>query len=502
MNYGSDDLDDEDNDKPTIRYHSERESEYYSVRDSLATSQAYDIFKADLLDFLHQPYERCILSAISENLTGSPGDHMEQHTRRHIAREISWVPTHLLTFSYDASISYCDRFKALVESHIGETWNWWPLAAQVHRLSSGYCRLGWISVSVLGLTAHNSTAMLTIPFKPCRTFRHVGLLTVCATAVKQAMKLAPAFINIDIPTDTCSRSPCGDNKTGSRPSHNNLPPSQCGSSGMTSAPVPLNRSSRTQLINMLIPVAMQSTSTATPNTPCQRVNQYLSMCVTRGSNQFVNIDCNNLSTDVALYEKMKDEYNRIRGRLRLWFSIWRYSHCEFVLFKKYGYHLGAPLEINIFPKHDDSDYLFEPRWPSPAPPHGPISVEEFRDHYYLNDCPSLYTWARYQRRYHGHFNKVVREALESFPKKKNTQINMEDGVSERFYGLHAKEQRSAFRVTVYACLCNLPGVIFLFLWLFQWGHDYDLQNASQLLTLSLSFTLGFAAIVFGTRDST
>ena len=77
---------------------------------------------------------------------------------------------------------------------------------------------------------------------------------------------------------------------------------------------------------------------------------------------------------------------------------------------------------------------------------------------------------------------------------------MDDRLTELFYGLYAKERRSFARVAVYACLCNLPGVIFFFLWLFRWGHDADLQNASVPLTLWLSLTLGFAAVAFGTRD--
>lgn len=90
-------------------------------------------------------------------------------------------------------------------------------------------------------------------------------------------------------------------------------------------------------------------------------------------------------------------------------------------------------------------------------------------------------------------------ALDAVPKRL-VQINMDDGVDEYFFGLYAKEERSFFRVAAYACLCNLPGIIFFFLWLFQWGHGADLQGASVPLTLSLSLTLGFAAVVFGTRD--
>lgn len=195
---------------------------------------------------------------------------------------------------------------------------------------------------------------------------------------------------------------------------------------------------------------------------------------------------------------MKREYNRARGWLRLYFSMWQYDHCEFVQFKKYGYSRGARLKV-AFPEQGDVEYDFAPRVQNPAPPDGPVSSDEFRDHYYLPDCPSLYSWRRYHLRFRGHFMKIAREALEAVPKR-HTQVNMDDGLTELFYGLYAKERRSFVRVAVYACLCNLPGVVFFFLWLFHWGHGADLQNASVPLTLSLSLTLGFAAVVFGTRD--
>ena len=79
------------------------------------------------------------------------------------------------------------------------------------------------------------------------------------------------------------------------------------------------------------------------------ITRYLSLCVTASSHQFVSIRCDVLSLDLEFYSKMKDEYNRVRGWLRLFFSMWQYDHCEFVRFKKYGYHRGARLRV-AFPE--------------------------------------------------------------------------------------------------------------------------------------------------------
>ena len=34
--------------------------------------------------------------------------------------------------------------------------------------------------------------------------------------------------------------------------------------------------------------------------------------------------------DGAFFVNVKTEYQRLRGYLRCWFSIWRLSHCDFV----------------------------------------------------------------------------------------------------------------------------------------------------------------------------
>lgn len=53
---------------------------------------------------------------------------------------------------------------------------------------------------------------------------------------------------------------------------------------------------------------------------------------------------------------------------------------------------------------------------------------------------------------------------------------------------------------VYATLCNVPGVLFFFLWLFQWKRASDLQNASTPVMLSLSLTLGLVMLVYESRE--
>jgi hypothetical protein len=122
-------------------------TEYRYIHDFLYHSEAYSTFKANLLDFVHRPYEKRIQSAIGSDLVGPAGIRLGKDIIHCMAQEISWVPMHALLFSQDVGMPYGDTMKAFVEDHLGESWNWWPLAPRIHGLRPGYCRLQWKSVS-------------------------------------------------------------------------------------------------------------------------------------------------------------------------------------------------------------------------------------------------------------------------------------------------------------------------------------------------------------------
>jgi hypothetical protein len=309
---------------------------------------------------------------------------------------------------------------------------------------------------------------------------------------------APAFLDVEVPQSIRSRTTTGSGNAQSGKGSNTSPPLQSGSGGANSATTLSGPPSQSQQVSKPEPIATPGHQISSQKTQQPQLSQHLSLCVVSSSRRFVSLRCDHLRSDLQFFARLKAEYDKARGWPRLWFSMWQYKYSEFVLFHKYGVRRGARLDIG-FPSATDQMYHFLPRKPRPPPPKGPISREQFQDHYYLNHCPSLYDWRRYQLSYRGHFNKVNRVALDAVPKRL-VQINMDDGVDEHFFGLYAKEERSFAHVAVYAGVCNLPGVVFFFLWLFRWGHGADLQNASVPLTLSLSLTLGFAAVVFGTRD--
>lgn len=57
---------------------------------------------------------------------------------------------------------------------------------------------------------------------------------------------------------------------------------------------------------------------------------------------------------------------------------------------------------------------------------------------------------------------------------------------EQFWGIMAREQRSALKVVLYMLLSLTPTIWFTFMWLFSWGHEGDLQNATVPVTISIA----------------
>lgn len=76
----------------------------------------------------------------------------------------------------------------------------------------------------------------------------------------------------------------------------------------------------------------------------------------------------------------------------------------------------------------------------------------------------------------------------------------EDQDVEVFWGLVAREQRSALRVAIYMLLGLGPSLWFMFQWLFGWGHDGDLQDATVPLMFSATMLGILWAFVYSGDD--
>jgi hypothetical protein len=232
------------------------------------------------------------------------------------------------------------------------------------------------------------------------------------------------------------------------------------------------------------------------NIPTCENEHYVYLCVDAGSRLFIDLDCNGVQTDAQFFAKIKSEYDEARGWFRLWFSAWRYDHCDFFKFQKTSIGLGARVRVGL-PEPTDTMYHYRPRPALEMPPDGSITHEEFRRRYYDRESPSIFELDRWRRRPID-LSAIRTEALQAVPKR-ILKLDLQDGERKYFYGLYAKEIRSNWRVALHVVLCNTPGVIFFFLWLYQWGHGSDLQGAAVPAQLSLSLTLGYLGLMYWTR---
>jgi len=114
----------------------------------LSDSGALYVLELNLLIDINKTYGKRVLLALGGDLVGPQGCHLEPNEIACVAKEISWVPPHIITSSKDVGGSYSDGIKTCVEQFMGETWNWWPLAPRLQRLRPGYYRVEWKSVSL------------------------------------------------------------------------------------------------------------------------------------------------------------------------------------------------------------------------------------------------------------------------------------------------------------------------------------------------------------------
>ncbi|KAI0895002.1 hypothetical protein F4806DRAFT_105410 [Annulohypoxylon nitens] len=178
------------------------------------------------------------------------------------------------------------------------------------------------------------------------------------------------------------------------------------------------------------------------------------------------------------FRTLRDDYYRLRGFIRVWFSIWRYSHCDFYMCEKFDDHQFTPKQRNSYPKTTDTDYEFKPRPMDFIPP---ISEHEFTKRFYACYNPrSLSHWFHKCKTlgYHSY------DVLDLLPKKK---MKLEEAGNKRefFWGIYAREIISLRWVLAYNVVCVTPTIVYFFLSILPEGYATDLQNPSVPFTMML-----------------
>ncbi|KAK1980905.1 hypothetical protein LZ30DRAFT_593845 [Colletotrichum cereale] len=179
------------------------------------------------------------------------------------------------------------------------------------------------------------------------------------------------------------------------------------------------------------------------------------------------------------FRDLKSHYGSLRGNLRMWFSVWTYSHCEFYKCEKFEDNMFVPKKEHDFPEESDADYDFIPR-PIDKEQIPPVTPHEFYKRFYAcYDTPTLHFYHRCTR-LTGHSGDV----LDKFPKKKTAIEEGGDG-REVFWGIYARENVALIRVLAYNFICIIPMLVFFFAWLFHHGPE-EMQNAAVPISVMIA----------------
>lgn len=455
--------------------------------------------------------------------------------------------------------SLLDTLKLAVEKSTHSRWNWWPLCSPPMFTVSGPEKLrhGAIISWTCGCGSHLREAISVV---------HANKLRQLAQqySVESTDPGAIALSSLLSPRTKTSGSTAGSSSSASPPKGLSLPAETSGSTAPPSASQSTGRSpnqigddphdsdSAAPSDTDEVALTMDDTSLAFVSLFVRSSSRYLLATIdTRGTNA------------LGFFQNLVAKYTQQRGILRCIFSVFVYSHCDFVKVRfsissssscplyhftplnfdlepvlacevlasnfhmfsyrphvpatfqyrhlltskstkieKYGTYLFTPGLDFSYPTETDAEYNeyhFNPRGMTRPP----ITVHQFNQLFY--DCYDENTLKHFLHSFWPLSNcRVVNhlsEELLDYMPKRDREVRPEAQVTrvENFWGIVAREERSAFRVLIYMLMSLVPSTWFIFAWLFSWGHSEDLQGATVPITISLAaLSMVWAVVYSGT----
>ncbi|KAI1390198.1 uncharacterized protein F4822DRAFT_228499 [Hypoxylon trugodes] len=357
-----------------------------------------------------------------------------------------------------------NRYQNAVELWTGTRWDWWPLPQCVRILKEEEVRLQWDCAC-----GEVRWAEVPSPF-----FKRL-------TSIICSLPLSGTPEHTLPPHLPSSQSILG--KAAIRNNQKHIRPSQ-------------NTHTHHQSTTFLMGSVGQSGSSQVTTSHATTPKHRIILIVKKGADyDIAQIGIDTFSS-YEFFSSLKEHYFRIRGSFRNWFSVWRYSHCDFYKCEKFDDHAFFPAEKNKFPDIANDDYEYAPKPMDNIPP---ISEHEFQKRF----C-ACYNPGGLCRFYHkcksvGAHSSAT--ALELFPKKK-TELKEGGDAREDFWGIYAREWISFRRVSFYNFVCVLPVAIFFISRISPAGYGTDLQNPSVpffMMFAMLSFFWGIfiTSVQFG-----
>ncbi|WQF76806.1 Putative nucleoside phosphorylase superfamily [Colletotrichum destructivum] len=441
-------------------------SELRHITRFLVDSLAFQTLRQRLQDFVHPSMTTELRGVLSAWL--KPGSKRAKFIRRYELRnlitELQFVPTSRIRLERKHgaasrhSGSMVELLKSNIETRTGGPWDWWPLKPTKRPLGDNEDRVLWTCLKYWQACGDERWAEIPVEF---------------AKRLESAMKRHPKS------SPSSSQSPPShpfttSSRSNSKPVSSNTEsrPAQARGQGYTGSPP----STQTR---------PSITASSAIQTPTQRplFDYRILLMVRSGSDyQLAQIGVEPLKCH-QFFRDLKARYRGLRGYVRMWFSVWVYSHCDFYMCEKFEDHEFVPKKEHEFPEAFNLDYDFIPK-PAEREAMPPVTPHEFyRRFYACYDRTSALHFHHHCRKLSGHSGDI----LDKFPKKRS---ELEEGGDARvvFWGIYARERIAMVRVLCYNFVCVLPMLVFFFGWLSRHGpeHIQDAAVPVSVMTAMLS----------------
>ncbi|KAF2874401.1 hypothetical protein BDV95DRAFT_604585 [Massariosphaeria phaeospora] len=435
----------------------------------IASSLAIVEMHRSLFNFV-QPTFRSELERLVEELAPYPASRTGEVAYRVLTKELCDILPSNIKCSWDNEKDWINKTKWKIELWTSETWDWWPMKSVRSPLGNGQARVVW------KCNCGRQRWMIVPSYFADHLTRLVNQFTVYTSDDPRVSQSADNANESQPPqhqhVGTVETQP----EISTLPSTPNTPPS-------VQLPIVPGHATGIDL------------STAQPSP--MRVMLVASVGY---DHLLTQIPVHQIDTG-EFFKILRLEYSTLFGFLRRYFSIWRFSHCDFYKFEKFDEFEFSPRAKDEYPDASQYDYDYQPRPMCEIPR---VTPHEFYTRFY--SCTSWYTHFThfFHRSKTCKCNKQKRkchnrELLEFLPKKLS-MLDERSDQREMFWGLYVR-QAVCFRwILFYNLVCMLPLIWFFLMWMFVWGHDGDLQNAFMPMSIMLALLSVFWSTFLGSLN--
>ncbi|KAK1830807.1 hypothetical protein QBC39DRAFT_104086 [Podospora conica] len=333
-------------------------------------------------------------------------------------------PENLVIESHN-ELSMIEKFQHGVESFSGEAWIWKPLSRPRPIIRPGESRLGWACA--------------------CRDYRWVALPREFSSRLSSFLQDYPLTHKpvqlVEYPAQV---------HTASGQASSTYQPAQSSASPANSPSQPSSNSSQQQQS----PQADSPPGPSEENTTPDERDRYMFLMSRLGWLELDVLEKTQHLNTKRFAHKLLSTHRARKGWWRYWFSIYEFSHCEFVQFERFRRDRYSSRGYGLPP--DNAEYYFV-KDTNRTPP--PITPEEFKDLYqlaYRQGKPSVTELPVFVD--YGFSTGTVDRIPQRYQEFKKNRPDR-----EVFWGLMIVQRRSLAMTVLYILLSMSPSIAFCIL---------------------------------------